>query len=131
MKKKVIFASIALLLAAATTQGQTKQSSWHTIRGVVVDKMGHPVPMATVYLKDVAGHRLRMKQTDRTGGFSFGLVNLATDREVYAEQGGSVSQKVPIAVSGSQHDIVVKLKLEGRSRLGDDLFLSTRHFGGL
>lgn len=131
MTRKVIFAFIALLLLVATTQGQTKQPSWHTIRGVVVDKMGRPVAMATVCLKDVAGHRLRMKQTDRTGSFSFGLVNLATDREVYAEQGGSVSQNVPIAVSDSQHDIVVKLKLENGSRLGDDSFLSIRHFGGL
>lgn len=111
MKIRVIVISIAFLLVVGTTQGQTKQSSWRTIRGVVVDKMGRPVAMATVCLKDVAGHRLRMKQTDRTGSFSFGLVNLETDREIYAEQGGSASPTVPIAGSGTRREIVVKLKL--------------------
>jgi hypothetical protein len=112
MKMRVIVTSIAFLLVVSATQGQTKQSSWHTIRGVVVDKMGRPVAMATVCLKDLAGHRLRMKQTDRTGSFSFGLVNLETDREIYAEQGGSASRTVPIAGSGTRREIVVKLRLD-------------------
>jgi len=121
---------IGLLLVVATAQSQTQQSSWHTIRGGVVDKMGRPVAMATVCLKDVAGHRLHMKQTDRTGSFNFGLVSLETDREIYAEQGGAVSQKVPIAPSGTQRDIVVKLRLDG-SRLDGVPITSTGHLGRL
>jgi hypothetical protein len=67
--------------------------------------------MATVYLKDLGGHRLRMKQTDRSGRFSFGFVNTDHRYEIYAEQASLTSQKLPIVAVPSRRDIVFKLVL--------------------
>jgi hypothetical protein len=111
MNSKIIAVPIGILLAVSTLAAQSTHSQWHNIKGIVVDRMGHPVANATVCLKDVAGHSLRMKQTERNGTFSFGLVNLRVDREIYAEQGGLISLKMPLLGSVPQRNIVVKLKV--------------------
>jgi hypothetical protein len=72
MKISAVVFSIALLLTVNAVRAQDTRSRWHNVRGIVVDGMGRPVATATVYLKDVRGHRLRMKQTDSGGRFSFG-----------------------------------------------------------
>lgn len=101
-------------LVCITAPAQESPSPWRTIRGVVVDKLGHPVVRATVYLRDADGHRLRMRQTDRVGKFTFGLVNLGTDREIYAEQHGSISNKVIVSLGG-RGDVAIKLTLDSHA----------------
>jgi hypothetical protein len=112
MKFIALMIPVALLLAVSTVGAQNAQSRRHSITGAVVDKAGHPVVRATVYLKDLEGHRLMMKQTDRNGRFSFHLVNVRADHEIYAEQQGSLSQKVTIPSSATQPEIMVKLTLK-------------------
>ena len=112
MKFGALIIPIALLLTVATLGAQSAQSHRHSITGAVVDKAGRPVMRATVYLKDLEGHRLLMKQTDRNGKFSFHLVNVRADHEIYAEQDGSVSQKITIPSSATQPEITVKLTLK-------------------
>lgn len=112
MEAKIIALAVVMLLAASALASQNTHSTWHNIKGVVVDSAGHPVANATVCLRDVAGHSLRMKQTERDGTFSFGLVNLRVDREIYAEQGSLISIKTPLLGSVSQRNIVVKLKVD-------------------
>ena len=112
MRIAVIAVPIVIALSFCQVQGQERESWWHSVRGMVVDKAGRPVVSATVYLKDVGGHRLKMKQTDRNGNFNFGMVSLRADHEIYAEQEGTLSQKVPIPSSTPRHDVVVKLKIE-------------------
>jgi hypothetical protein len=114
MKINALLFSIALLFTAQTMRAQDTQSRWHRVQGLVVDEIGLPAAMATVYLKDVGGHRLRMKQTDRSGRFSFGLVNTDHNYEIYAEQASLTSQKLPIAMVQSKHDIVFKLVLRNK-----------------
>jgi hypothetical protein len=111
MEAKLLAAAILFLLAASVLASQDTHSTWHEIKGIVLDSTGHPVAGATVCLKDVAGHSLRMRQTDRNGTFSFGLVNLRITREIYAEQGGLTSQKMPLLGSAPRRNIVVKLKV--------------------
>lgn len=111
MKVNILVFSIALLLTAHAVGAQGTQSRWHSLRGIVVDEIGRPVARATVYLKDAGGHRLRMKQTDRAGRFSFGLVNTEHNYEIYAEQASLVSQKLPIPPVQPTHDIDLKLVL--------------------
>ena len=112
--KSLILLLIAILLAVSSVRGRAASSRWHTVRGRVVDRVGRPVTKATVFLKDVEGHRLRMKQTDAAGSFSFGLVNLSIRREIYAEQNGSVSLKVPVEESRA-HDTIVTLTLQDKA----------------
>ena len=111
IKINVLFVSVTLLFIVHAVQAQDTATRWHKVRGIVVDKIGRPAAGATVFLKDVGGHRLRMKQTDRDGRFSFGLVNLDEKYEIYAEQQSFISQKLPVTAVHSQHDIVVKLEL--------------------
>ena len=117
-KRKMMVVPMVILLTAFAIAAQEGHSPWHRITGIVVDSLGHPVVNATVCLKDLAGHSLRMKQTDRTGSFNFGLVNLQSGHEIYAEQRGIVSQKVPMQGSEAQRDIVVKLKLDSGNGTG-------------
>lgn len=112
---KMLAVPVIILLAVSTVAAQDTPSLWHSISGVVVDKIGHPVARATVCLEDVERHTLRMRQTDSKGRFTFGPVNLRKDHEIYAEQGGTTSMKVPIVESGERREIVVKLKLDDAS----------------
>src|ERR1700758_1416478 len=111
MKISAFVFSIALLLTAHVLRAQDTRSRWHNVRGIVVDEIGRPVATATVYLKDAGGHRLWMKQTDRGGRFSFGLVNTDHKYEIYAEQATLVSQKLPVPTVQSSHDLELKLVL--------------------
>jgi hypothetical protein len=111
MKIGAVVFSIALLLTVNAVRAQDTRSRWHNVRGIVVDGIGRPVATATVYLKDVRGHRLRMKQTDSGGRFSFGLVNIDDNYEIYAEQTSLISQKLRIPTVQSRHDIIFKLVL--------------------
>jgi hypothetical protein len=115
MKINVLVFSIALVLTVHAVRAQDTRSRWHDVRGVVVDKIGRPAVRATVYLRDVRGHRLRMRQTDRGGRFSFGLVNLDESYEIYAEQESLISQKIPIPSVQSRHDIAFKLVLTSKT----------------
>ena len=72
--------------------------------------------MATVYLKDVGSHRLRMKQTDRGGRFDFGFVNTDNKYEIYAEQASLSSQKLPIVEGEPRREIVFRLVLSRRGQ---------------
>jgi len=112
MKVNVLAVSIALLLTVCAMRPQDTPSRWHSVRGVVINEMGRPAALATVYLKDVRGHRLRMKQTDRSGRFSFGLVNIDGDHEIYAEQASLISKRLLIPSSEPKHDVVVRLMLK-------------------
>jgi hypothetical protein len=114
MKINAVVFSIALLLTVHAVRAQSTPSRWHNVRGLVVDEIGRPAAKATVYLKDVRGHRLRMKQTDSGGGFGFGFVNIEDNYEIYAEQQSLISQKLPIPSVQSRHDIVVKLVLRNK-----------------
>src|ERR1700746_1399955 len=75
MKINTLVVLIALLFTVNAMLAQDARSRWQSVQGLVVDEIGRPVATATVYLRDAGGHRLRMKQTDRRGRFSFGLVN--------------------------------------------------------
>jgi hypothetical protein len=112
MKINAFSVSIALVLTVYAIRAQDTGSRWHNVRGVVVDEIGRPAAIATVYLKDVAGHRLRMKQTDQSGRFRFGLVNTDRNYVVYAEQANLISKKLPIPSDEPKRDIVVKLVLK-------------------
>jgi hypothetical protein len=114
MKINAVVFSIVLLLTVHAVRAQDTRSRWHNVRGIVVDGIGRPVATATVYLKDVRGHRLRMKQTDSSGRFSFGLVNIDHNYEIYAEQASVISQKLPIPTVQSRHEFVVRLVLRNR-----------------
>jgi Carboxypeptidase regulatory-like domain len=111
MKINTLVVLIALLFTVNAMLAQDTRSRWHSVQGVVVDETGRPVAMATVYLKDLGGHRLRMKQTDWSGRFSFGFVNTDHKYEIYAEQASLTSQKLPIVALPSRRDIVFKLVL--------------------
>jgi hypothetical protein len=112
MKINTLLVLIALLFTVNAMLAQDTRSRWHSVQGLVVDEIGRPVATATVYLKDLGGHRLRMKQTDRSGRFSFGFVNTDHRYEIYAEQASLTSQKLPIVAVPSRRDIVFKLVLE-------------------
>jgi hypothetical protein len=114
MKINALIISIALPFTANALRAQETRSRWHSVQGLVVNEMGRPAAMATVYLKDAGGHRLRMKQTDRSGRFSFGLVNISDNYEIYAEQASFLSQKLVIPTVGSNHNIVLKLVLRNK-----------------
>jgi hypothetical protein len=109
MKINVLVILIALLLGGHTVTGQDKPRPWHNVRGIVVDKIGRPAAAATVYLRDAAGHRLRMKQTDRHGRFDFGPVRLDQKYEIYAEEQGVISRKLLIENAPAGQDVVVRL----------------------
>lgn len=72
--------------------------------------------MAIVYLRDLGGHRLRMKQTDRSGRFNFGLVNTDIKYEIYAEQEGLTSPRLPIVADQSKRELILKLALSKRTK---------------
>jgi hypothetical protein len=112
MKINTLVVLIALLFTVNAMLAQSTRSRWQSVQGIVVDKIGRPAAAATVYLRDTGGHRLRMKQTDRSGRFSFGFVNTDHRYEIYAEQASFSSQKLPILAVPSRRDIVFKLVLE-------------------
>lgn len=116
MKVSLGLISVALLLTAHTVTGQDKPRPWHNVRGIVVDKIGRPAAGATVYLKDAAGHRLRMKQADRHGRFSFGPLRLDQRYEIYAEEQGVISRKLSIENAPVRQDIVVRLVVSNVGR---------------
>jgi hypothetical protein len=116
MKVNALIISFALLFTANTLRAQQTRSPWHSVQGLVVDEIGKPAAMATVYLKDAAGHRLRMKQVDRNGRFNFGLVNTKNKYEIYAEQATLTSRKLPIVADQSKREIVFKLVLTRRTQ---------------
>jgi hypothetical protein len=113
MKISLGLISVALLLTVHAVTGQDKPKPWHNVRGIVVDKIGRPAVAATVYLRDTGGHRLRMKQTDQRGRFSFGPVKLDQNYEIYAEEQGATSQKVPVKNAHTGEDVVVRLVISG------------------
>jgi Carboxypeptidase regulatory-like domain len=115
MKISAFVFSIALLLTADVLRAQDTRSRWHNVRGIVVDEIGRPIATATVYLKDAGGHRLRMKQTDRGGRFSFGLVNTDNKYEIYAEQATLVSRQLPVPTVQSSHDLELKLVVTNKA----------------
>jgi hypothetical protein len=112
MKAIYLMIPIALLLMATPIRAQETRSPWHSVQGLVVDEMGRPTALATVYLKDTGGHRLRMKQTDHNGRFDFGLINIDNKYEIYAEEAGLTSQKLPIVTTPSKREIVLRLVLK-------------------
>lgn len=116
MKISLGLISVALLLTVHAVTGQDKPMPWHTVRGIVLDRIGRPAAAATVYLKDAAGHRLRMKQTDHLGRFSFGPVRLDQSYEIYAEEQGVISRKLAIENAPAGQDIVVKLVVSNSGR---------------
>jgi Carboxypeptidase regulatory-like domain len=116
MKINALVISMALLFTVNALPAQQKRSAWHSVQGLVVDEIGKPAAMATVYLKDAAGHRLRMKQADRNGRFNFGFVNTDNKYEIYAEQATLTSQKLPIVADQSRREIVFKLVLTRRAQ---------------
>jgi Carboxypeptidase regulatory-like domain len=124
MKINALIVSIALVLTVHALRAQDTRSRWHTVQGLVVDELGKPAAMATVYLRDVGGHRLRMKQTDRRGRFSFGFVNTDHKYEIYAEQTSLTTQKLSIVAVESRKDIIFTLMLRNTgpaaARLGPD-----------
>jgi len=109
MKAKVVLLLALFVLIGCAAAAQDKPIPWHNVRGIVVDKIGRPVVAATVYLRDAGGHRLRMKQTDRRGRFSFGPVKLDQSYEIYAEEQGTTSEKLPVKNAPSGEDVVVRL----------------------
>ena len=116
MKRNALVISMALLFVVNALPAQETRSPWHTVQGLVVDETGQPAGLATVYLKDAGGHRLRMKQTDGKGRFNFGLVNTDNKYEIYAERAALTSQKLPLVVDRSRREIVLKLVLGRRTQ---------------
>lgn len=114
MKRNGLIILIALLFIAVAPRAQQTRSPWHSVQGLVVDEIGKPAARATVYLKDAAGHRLRMKQTDGNGRFNFGLVNTNNKYEIYAEQATFTSAKLPIVADQSKREIALQLVLSRR-----------------
>lgn len=112
-KTNAVVLSAFLLLFGGAAGAQNKPIPWHNVRGIVVDKIGRPAVAATVYLRDLGGHRLRMKQTDGRGRFSFGPVKLDRSYEIYAEEQGATSQKLPVKDEANDNDVVVKLVIAG------------------
>jgi len=110
MKLGLLIVSAAVALTLPPSQAQTRQSRWHTVRGVVLDSAGSPIVKATVYLRDLKAHRMRMVQSDNNGRFSFGAVNLDISREIYADVQGTASNKVRLDGS-EQHEIVLELRV--------------------
>ena len=110
MKATLTFLWVVLAISHSAT-GQNKNIPWHNVRGIVVDKIGRPVVAATVYLRDAGGHRLRMKQTDQRGRFSFDAVKLDHNYEIYAEDQGATSQKLPVKDLSGREDVVLRLAI--------------------
>lgn len=111
MKSKFAAIPAVILLSASLLAAQDAHPMWHLIKGIVLDGQGSPLANTTVCLKDSAGHRLRLRQTDGHGHFSFGLVNLRGAWEIYAEERGIASQRIALAGSFPKRDIVVRLKI--------------------
>jgi hypothetical protein len=111
MKIGVIVLSIALLLTARAARAQNSPSRWHTVRGIVVDELGKPAAKATVSLRDLGGHTLRLTQTDRVGRFTFGLLKIDDHYEIYAERANFISEKLLIPATQPKREIILKLAL--------------------
>jgi hypothetical protein len=109
MKTICLMIPIAVLLAANPMRAQRMPSRWHSVQGQVIDDAGRPAAMATVYLRDAWGHRLRMKQTDASGRFNFGLVNTDNKYEIYSEKANLASEKLPVIASESRREVVFRL----------------------
>jgi len=114
MKIRALVVFLMLLVTVQGARSQTTRSRWHTVRGIVVNDIGRPAARATVYLRDVRGHRLRMKQADNSGSFDFGLVNTENEYEIYAEEGNLTSQKLPIPTAQPRRELVFKLVLKNK-----------------
>jgi Carboxypeptidase regulatory-like domain len=112
MKTICLMIPIAVLLAANLMGAQRTPSRWHSVQGQVIDDAGRPAAMATVYLRDAGGHRLRMKQTDASGRFNFSLVNTDNKYEIYSEKANLASEKLPVIASESRREVVFRLVLK-------------------
>jgi hypothetical protein len=112
----IVMLVAALSASVGLARPQQFHKSWFKVLGRVLDRNGRPIQWGRVYVKDVHAHFLRIKQVDRDGRFSLGLLDARLDYEIYAAQDDLVSEKAQISGSQKTPEVIFELKLHRKQQ---------------
>ena len=105
---------MALLLTAgiAVAQGNKKDATLRTVRGVVSDKSEKPIQNGVVFLKNLRTNVVISHFTDVQGTYRFSGLDPNVDYEIYAEAGDQKSASRTVNALDSRKEITLNLKVD-------------------
>jgi len=105
---------MALLLTTeiAVAQGNKKDVTLRTVRGVVSDKSEKPIPNSVVFLKNLRTNLVISHFTDAEGSYRFTGLDPNADYEIHAEANDEKSADRTVTSLDSRREITLNLKLD-------------------
>lgn len=106
---------IAILFCLAVVTGaqdSKKEAQLRTVRGLISDKFGDPIPSSVVFLKNLRTNDVRSNFADDKGEYRFSGLDPNADYEIHAEFEGAKSAPRSVSSLDSRKEIIVNLKID-------------------
>jgi protocatechuate 3,4-dioxygenase beta subunit len=117
MRKVVIWSSVVLLIAAASspaTSQKNEGSQLRTLTGHVLSSQNQPLGKAIVYLKNTKTLMIKTYITDADGSYRFPALSPVVDYEVFAESQGAHSDTKTLSAFDNRKQINITLRIRAK-----------------
>lgn len=109
-----LIVAVALIWVSgiAAAQGNKKESTLRTVRGVVSDRSDKPIENSVVFLKNLRTNVVISHFTDAVGSYRFTGLDPNADYEIHAEANDDKSAARTVTSLDSRKEITLNLKLD-------------------
>jgi hypothetical protein len=103
---------LVLMTGMVSAQGNKKESTLRTVRGVVSDKSEKPIQNSVVFLKNLRTNVVISHFSDAEGSYRFTGLDPNADYEIHAEMNDDKSAARTVSSLDSRKEITLNLKLD-------------------
>jgi Carboxypeptidase regulatory-like domain len=108
----ILFCLTAVTRAQESKKEAQKEAQLRTVRGMISDKSGDPLPGSVVFLKNLRTNDVRSNFADDKGEYRFSGLDPNADYEIHAEFEGAKSPVRSVTSLDSRKEININLKID-------------------